>query len=197
MKLKKLTEHIGAEVTDVDIMQPLTRQDTVALRAALVEHGMLLFRGKVLEPQKLIDFSRHFGELTPHAQKKFHVPGYPLVVFNTNVDAQGNFDEGAARRGVHETTKMNWHSDQSYDQLPSRATIVCPIELPSCGGDTLFKNTYKAYETMPGALRACADGQRGIFGYVAGQGHLANMARSHLTQEAAATPAVTHPLIRM
>ncbi|MCH9670597.1 MAG: TauD/TfdA family dioxygenase [Gammaproteobacteria bacterium] len=196
MRIEKLSPHVGAEVKDVDIGSKLSAPTVEGIHQALVDHGMLLFRGQVLEPQSLIDFSAHFGELKPHVQKKFHVPGFPLVVFNTNVDENGNFDEGAARRGVHETTKMNWHSDQSYDQVPSRATIVCPIELPSRGGDTLFKNTYQAYDSMPEDLKRRALGKRGVFGYVTGQGHAANVARSHLTSDAADNPEVTHPLVR-
>ena len=87
----------------------------------------------------------------------------------------------------------NWHSDQSYDVLPSRATIVTAVELPLEGGSTLFKDTYAAYESMPTDLKQRIAGKRGTFGYVAGRKH---PARGHLSADAAGADFVTHPLAR-
>lgn len=193
MTIAKLSEHVGAEVIGIDIRRPLSPRDTERLSRALGEHGMLLVRGQALTPQQLVEFGAHFGDLKPHVQKKFHVPGYPVLVYNTNVDRDGGFDDGAARRGVHESTKVNWHSDQSYDALPSRATIVTAVELPHEGGSTLFKNTYAAYESMPAELKRRVAGKRGTFGYVAGRRH---PARGHLSPAADLAEVVTHPLVR-
>ncbi|MFT5390953.1 MAG: taurine dioxygenase [Gammaproteobacteria bacterium] len=190
---EKLSEHVGAEVQGIDIRRAISDVDRQALSSALLEHGMLLIRNQMLGPQQLVDFGHQWGELKPHVQKKFHVPGYPVLVYNINVDREGMFDDGAARRGVHETTKENWHSDQSYDAVPSRATIVTAVELPQEGGSTVFKNTYLAYETMPAELKSRIDGKRGVFGYVAGRKH---PSRGHLNATAAAADTVTHPIAR-
>ena len=196
VNIEKLSEHVGAELTELNIRRSIGAEDMATINAALVEHGMLLVRDQVLNPQQLIDFSTHFGTLKPHVQKKFHVPGYPVLVYNINVDRDGHFDDGAARRGVNEQTRVNWHSDQSYDVLPSRATVVTAVELPASGGSTWFKNTYKAYETMPDTLKVRIEGKRGVFGYVAGRKHPSFSAHAHLTQEAAEAAFVTHPIAR-
>jgi taurine dioxygenase len=53
---------------------------------------------------------------------------------------------------------MYFHSDQCYVERPIKATTLYAIELPRQGGNTLFANTYLAYETLP------ADVQRQIAG---------------------------------
>ena len=196
LTIEKLSDHVGAEFKGIDVRRSLSVLDKERLNETLLERGMLLVRGQTLNPQQLIDFAGHFGTLKPHVQKKFHVPGYPMLVYNINVDRDGNFDDGAARRGVHEQTRVNWHSDQSYDSLPSRATAVTAVELPTAGGSTWFKNTYLAYESMPESIKSRIEGKHGVFGYVAGRKHPAISAHAHLTQAAAAADFVTHPIAR-
>ena len=194
LRIEKLSEHVGAELKGLNIRHAMSRSDVESLGEALIEHGMLLFRRQTLTPQQLVDFGLNFGELKPHVQTKFHVPGYPMLVYNINVGRDGTFDDGAARRGVE--TRVNWHSDQSYDALPSRATIVTAVELPFRGGSTCFKNTYLAYESMPRSLRSRIEGKSGVFGYVAGPKHPAFTAQAHLTKQAANAAMVTHPIAR-
>lgn len=193
VSVEPLSEHVGAELRGIDIRHSLAPQVMETLNQALLDHGMLLIRDQVLSPAQLVAFGQYWGPLKPHVQTKFHVPGHPMLVYNINVDRDGHFDDGAARRGVHENSRENWHSDQSYDALPSKATIVTAVELPERGGSTLFKNTYKAYETMPEALKHRIDGKFGEFGYVAGRKH---PSRGHLTKDAAAAATVTHPVAR-
>jgi taurine dioxygenase len=62
--------------------------------------------------------------------------------------------------------EMHFHSDQCYLEKPAKATFLYAIEIPSRGGDTLFLNMYRAYETLPETLRARVDGRKALNAYL-------------------------------
>jgi taurine dioxygenase len=61
---------------------------------------------------------------------------------------------------------MHFHSDQCYLEKPAKGTFPYAIEIPSQGGDTLFLNMYKAYETLPSALRTRVEGRNALNAYL-------------------------------
>jgi taurine dioxygenase len=61
---------------------------------------------------------------------------------------------------------MHFHSDQCYNEKPANGTFLYAIEIPSEGGDTLFLNMYKAYETLPSALKERVDGKKALNAYL-------------------------------
>jgi taurine dioxygenase len=61
---------------------------------------------------------------------------------------------------------MHFHSDQCYLEKPAAGTFLYAIEVPSAGGDTLFLNMYKAYETLPAELKARIDGRKALNAYL-------------------------------
>lgn len=62
--------------------------------------------------------------------------------------------------------EMHFHSDQCYLKKPAKGTFLYAIEIPSRGDDTLFLNMYKAYETLPPALKARVEGKKALNAYL-------------------------------
>ena len=46
----------------------------------------------------------------------------------------------------------------SYNPQPPAGSFLYAVEVPPAGGDTGFLNLYRAYETLPAALKAAIDG---------------------------------------
>jgi len=46
-----------------------------------------------------------------------------------------------------------FHHDMIHAEVPSKATLLHSIEIPSTGGNTLFASGYAAYETLDPVLR--------------------------------------------
>jgi len=46
-----------------------------------------------------------------------------------------------------------WHTDMSYLENPPKASMLYALEIPAEGGDTHFCNMYRAYESLPDALK--------------------------------------------
>ncbi len=57
---------LGAEVRGIDLSAVLDDAAVATIRAALVEHGVLVFRDQDLSPDRQIAFGRRFGELDTH-----------------------------------------------------------------------------------------------------------------------------------
>jgi taurine dioxygenase len=67
--VRRLAGHIGAEITGIDIAQPLDEAVVQQLRDALHTHKVIFFRDQQLGHAEQIAFARQFGEVThahPH-----------------------------------------------------------------------------------------------------------------------------------
>jgi taurine dioxygenase len=55
-----------------------------------------------------------------------------------------------------------WHTDTAYLDTPPMGTMLIAREAPPYGGDTLFANTYLAYETLSEGMKRMLDGMVAI-----------------------------------
>ena len=62
----RLGANLGAEISGVDLRQPLSDEAFNVIQNALVEHELIIFRNQEITSDNLIDFGRRFGELTVH-----------------------------------------------------------------------------------------------------------------------------------
>jgi taurine dioxygenase len=187
---------IGADIRGLNIAEPLAAAELAAVEDAFVNHQVLRFRDQPLTPQQFADFSAQFGHLQRHIQTAYWHPDVPEIVFNRNVDDEGNFDELAARRGVTDDLRTGWHSDTTYDAIPAKATSVHALEVPSQGGNTCFASATRAYELMPDNLRQRVADLKVEFALGNNpRNKTANYLGSKLTDEDKARPIVTHPVI--
>ena len=189
---------VGAEIAGADLTKPLASHDVARIEQAFLDHQVLLFRGQELSAQGFVDFSAQFGPLRRHIQKAFRHPTVPEIVYNRNVDDDGNFDEAGARRGVTNTLAEGWHSDGSYDESPPKVTTVHALELPSSGGNTCFASTYRAFETLPPAFRDRVMNMKAEFALGRNKrNQQTQILTRKLTAEDKEQPTVIHPVVRI
>jgi len=142
---------LGADVRGLDISGKI--HDTVFrdIYKAWNDHLVLRFRDQRLDDNALVIFSRRFGELdmapTP-------APGERMVVSLPEVAVISNIVVGGKAVGSLGNSELVWHQDMSYNELPPKASLLYGIETPSAGGETFFYNLYKAYATLPQALKS-------------------------------------------
>ena len=145
LKIRRLAYALGAEVRGVDLAGPLDDSTVAEIRAAWLEHLLLCFPGQNLERDELFAFAKRFGE--PQKGPKANMdPDNPFLTFLTEKPVQGKPWYGY--KGG-----QNWHTDQSFTTQPTSGTFLSCKEIPPVGGDTMFANTYLAYETLSPAMR--------------------------------------------
>ena len=77
LKLRKLSEHIGAEVLDIDLKQDQSADTIAEINQAWFDNIILLFRGQNLGAERQLVVTSWFGEPGKVARpKEFHPKGY-------------------------------------------------------------------------------------------------------------------------
>ena len=153
--IRRLSHALGAEITGVDIREPLSDNAFGEIHAAFLKYQVILFRGQRLTRKQHIAFSSRFGEPTKltGVQLEDNDPEYPELLLLRNK---------FAAKGVGYTGSEIWHTDKSSTLSPPLGSLLRCVELPEVGGDTMFANTYLAYDTLSDGMKAMLAGLYGI-----------------------------------
>ena len=188
LEIRPLSDALGAEVRGLDLAAPLDADTFAAVHRAHLENLVLVFRDQNFSPEQQIDFSRRFGPLDIHPADDATLPEHPEILLVSTRKQDGKYV------GLPDAGPM-WHSDISYKKQTALGSMLYAIEIPERGGATGFANMYAAYDKLPVPLKAALEGRCGVF--LAGRNNAKHAFKKRLTDEQrAATPAVTHPVIR-
>ncbi|MDX1486267.1 MAG: TauD/TfdA family dioxygenase [Alphaproteobacteria bacterium] len=157
MTVTPITDAIGAEVTGIDVSEPLDDAAIDEINQALLDHLVLVIRDQDLSPPAQIAFAKRWGKLVRRIATDFLHPEYPDVLVLSNRKVDGKY-EGATQAYAGFT----WHQDLTYAERPSMGSMLHALEVPEEGGDTAWANQYLAYETLPADIREKIDGLKAI-----------------------------------
>jgi taurine dioxygenase len=184
LTLAPLTPTIGAEVSGVDLAEPVDAATVAAIRQGLLDWKVLFFRDQPITTDQHLAFARNFGELEVHpfAPSK---PGYPEVLAITH-DRESKGRENT------------WHSDVTWRIEPSLGSILRAIEVPPVGGDTLFADMYAAYEGLSDEVKAEIDGRvaRHDFGHFRTALRHQGKSEAEIEEFDRTYPPPEHPIVR-
>jgi taurine dioxygenase len=183
---------LGAEVTGLDLSEPLATAGFERIHRAHLDHHVLVFRDQRITPDQQIAFSRRFGPLQVHVLHQFLLRGHPEILVVSNIVENGQ-PIGLGDAGLF------WHSDLSYKERPSLGSMLHAQELPAVGGDTLFANMHLAWDTLPAALQREVEGLQAEHSYLAKYEELRARSpwRPKLSEaQLAAVKPVVHPVVR-
>ena len=142
---------IGADIHGVDLSQPLNPDRVAAIKQAWYTHHVLRFRGQRITDAQLVAFTRSLGQLDAAPKRSatahFDTPESDYVLTISNVVQDGK------PIGELGDSEAFWHQDMTYHPHPPVGAALYALELPPSGGNTEFCNLYRAYDTLPAALR--------------------------------------------
>ncbi len=184
LRVEPLTPTIGAEISGVDLRNPLDTEEVARIETALLDHLVVFFRDQDITPAQHIAFGRQFGELCYPPFMTDHGDDPELLVLD-QIDPRG------------EGTDV-WHSDNTFMAEPPVGSILKAIQLPKSGGDTCFASAYAAWEALSPPIQRTLDGLTAIHDLTATL-ERANAA-GHTNADVAAilekSPPVEHPVVR-
>jgi taurine dioxygenase len=136
MKTRKITPAIGAQVTDVHLGEAARNRELFGqIKAALLQHKVLFFRGQDITRGDHEAFAKCFGQLEDHPVLDCD-PQHPGVLL--------------IHRGANRHSPENvYHSDGLWRPNPAMGAVLRCIECPEIGGDTIWVNMALAYEQLP------------------------------------------------
>jgi len=143
MQITPIKEHIGAEITGLDLRQPLDEETRQGLYDALVDNVVIVIKDQHLTAPEFATAGRLFGELMEDQNRRYLAPGEPMVstLSNRHLDSNGK------QAKVAKTA--TWHTDHTNQERPPKFTSLYPVELPGGGGGTAVCNARAAYESLP------------------------------------------------
>jgi taurine dioxygenase len=175
---------LGAEVCGVGLHQPLKTDEIAALKAGLVEHGVLFFRNQEIEAADHARLAECFGVARPH-------PAYPTVAGYPEITILESDRENPSKI-------EKWHTDMTFLARPPLGSVLRARILPAIGGDTLFMSLGAAFDALPMAVQQRIDGLRAEHSFAHGfRESLAEPGgQERLAGALAANPPVVHPVVR-
>lgn len=146
--IEPLSGALGAVIRGVDLAA-LDEPTFAAINAAFLRYGVVFFEEQDLDPAQYIAFARRFGALAEYPFAK-GLEGFPEIV--------------EIIKEPHQTSNFGgmWHADTTYQPNPPKATMLYAVETPSAGGDTLFADMRRAYDTLSEGMRTLLDGLQAV-----------------------------------
>lgn len=196
--LNPVSPALGAEVIGLDCAEPMNAASLAWVREAFQAHHMLCFRDQHLNQDRLVAFSRQFGALEGMPEKD-KTKGQIEVYNVANVSPEGEHLPEDDQRVIFQRNNARWHTDSSYRDIPSFASIMYGVEvLPEDaeGGETGFSNMLLAYERLPDEMKRRLEPLHQVHSYGEIR-RLEPMMPPMSAAERDSVPPVTHPVIRV
>ncbi|MDE0349623.1 MAG: TauD/TfdA family dioxygenase [Gammaproteobacteria bacterium] len=184
MEIRPTNGGCGAEVAGADL-NTLSNAEVEAILDAHAEYGVVFFRDQRLTPDAQLAAAERFGPI--NVNRFFsRVPEQPRVA--------------EVLKEAHHPNNIGggWHTDHSYDQLPAMGSMLYAIDVPAHGGDTMFANMYKAYESLSDGLKRTLEGLSAVHSsrHVFGPGGYHEQRRDARYENAEqATQDAVHPVV--
>lgn len=189
LSVRRLSPVAGAEITGVDLSEPLPPVVQGTIMRAFLAHHLLVFRDQHLTADQQHALTLHFGPIEDHVARRADGSRSPVVHRVHNLDENDIPTATPRERGNY-----FWHTDKSYHAVPSLLTMLHATELPPVGGDTEFANTAMGYAALPEATRREIDGLKVVHSWEASRRNAGG--RLATEEEVRERPPVTHPLVR-
>jgi taurine dioxygenase len=157
--VRPLSPAVGAEIQGIDLRDPIDEALKQKFLDTWHQHLVILLRDQVLDEEAQVRFAETFGPPAKVTSGRTYSDKHPSVMLISNIRKDG-VPIGALPDG-----EMHFHTDQCHQEVPAKATMLYAIEIPSEGGDTLFANTYLAYETLPQDIKDRIAGRRAFNAY--------------------------------
>ena len=131
MKITKISNVMGAEVTGVDLNN-LTTAERDQLNKAFIDNLLLCVRDqKFADIGAFLNASRNFGDPKIQHMESFRLDDHP----EAGVVSSEDRDVKDGKRIIRGTM---FHTDESFIAEPPKATVLYAVQVPGKGGATRY-----------------------------------------------------------
>jgi taurine dioxygenase len=150
LSIEHLDGNFGAEIRGYDLNSTISAKHFQQLCHALYDNRILVFRDQEFSKPDYLRFGEMWGEPIPHVLDHMRMENYPQLMTIGNTEPRDR--DPLIRNGA-----AQWHTDQSYEQIPANATMLYSIIAPAHGGETQFCDMRGAYQALDDSMRARID----------------------------------------
>jgi alpha-ketoglutarate-dependent 2,4-dichlorophenoxyacetate dioxygenase len=152
LEIRKLQPLFAAEIIGADLTGELKPEMIHMVDQAMADYGVVVLRDQRITDEQHIKFSAQFGELERVPEMGFTDKTYRLrrELFDaSNLDIDDEICAADHPKRKYSKGNLNWHSDSSYNDLPTRYSFLLAREIPPTGGNTEFADMNSAYHDLP------------------------------------------------
>jgi len=170
---------IGAEISGVDISQPISDSVRDAIKAAVLKYKVVFFRDQKLDNDQHAAFARRFGPLYTHPSTR-HDPKI-TPIHKISAEEAKSYLEYTTPKQLRDA----YHTDTSWRLVPTWGAVLRAVDLPELGGDTIWVDAGLAYRSLPDDIKERLEGK-----------YVTHDFRSALARAGHEYPIVAHPIVR-
>lgn len=185
-RARRIGKYLGAEITGIDLSQPLDAATVDALRLAHAEHEVIYFPNQKISSDDLRRFGGYFGQLSVHPFSTSSKEAPDLIVYDN-------------KEGNPPPPTDVWHTDETFRECPPMGTMLCSKVIPEIGGDTCFASMTGAYEMLPDKMQQFISGLEAVHDFTPFKALFSDTEegwRKLKSYEEKYKP-VTHPVVRV
>lgn len=142
--IDRITGNIGAVIGGADLRKSLPSETVEVLHQAILDYGVIFFRGQDINPEQYWAFLENFGQ--PHKEE------------STGTDDDGPEDVQIGDLSYTRYATAVWHADTTSLAMPPIATALRAVVVPPFGGDTCWSNVTAAWDALPEPMKKMLDG---------------------------------------
>jgi len=152
-----------AELSGIDLGQPLKSADRDAIEKAINRYAVVVFHDQKLTDDQQIEFAGNFGPIHSSAQRARHRSikhrlQREEIADISNLDGDGKVLDVNARRRLDWLANRLWHTDASFRAVPGALSMLYAHIIPKDGGDTQFADLRAAYDALPDSTKQRLEG---------------------------------------
>jgi alpha-ketoglutarate-dependent taurine dioxygenase len=170
---------IGAEISGVDLSQPITDSIRDEIKRTLLKYKVVFFRDQELTAEQHAAFAARFGKLYTHPNTT-----RDEKIAQIHKISAADF---AKYERVSDPTSLEagYHTDTSWRLVPTWGAVLRAKNLPPVGGDTVWVDAAAAYEGLSEEVKKRLEGL-----------HVTHDFRPALNRVGLDYPIVAHPIVR-
>ncbi|HEY1125580.1 MAG TPA: TauD/TfdA family dioxygenase [Sphingobium sp.] len=158
MQVNKLHDVFAAELLGADLSSPPDAELVDRVESLMNEHAVLCIRGQGhISDADHLRFARAFGplELPPGYDARREKPGRIAAELYdaSNLDVDGEIIDPTSSRAKFSKGNELFHADSSFNDMPSKWSILRGLTVPPEKGDTQFVDLRHVYDQLPQQTR--------------------------------------------
>jgi alpha-ketoglutarate-dependent taurine dioxygenase len=147
LDIQPITPAVGAVASGVDLTRSLDADTVGRIRRAVLDQGVVFFRGQDLTREQMAAFMKNFGTL---CTDPFSVAALKPPPEEATVHLMPTY-------GNRRATAI-WHMDSTLAAEPAALLALRAVQLPeSGGGDTCWGSMVAAYESLSEPVKTLID----------------------------------------
>jgi alpha-ketoglutarate-dependent 2,4-dichlorophenoxyacetate dioxygenase len=154
--VRPLPAPFGAEILGADLHREPSSALIDSVNAAVTAHAVVVLRDQLIDDAEQVRFSRAFGplELPPHMGMRGLTRRVSPELYDvSNLDENGDFLPVESLRLASNRANEEFHTDSSFNALPTKWSLLSARILPPFGANTAFVDTRLVYDALPADLK--------------------------------------------